>query len=56
MLSGGSATSLPVKHEILRNIEGQAELLSKHLESIHSQRGSRGRGGGGGGGMRKRAE
>ena len=55
--SSRSAGSVPLLDEIPRNIEGQAELLSKHLESIHSQSGSRGRGGGGGGGgggMRKR--
>lgn len=41
-----SAGYLPLFDEILRSTEGQAELLSKHLESIHSQSGSRGRGGG----------
>lgn len=42
MVSGGFASSLPVLGEILVKIQGPAELLSKHLESIHSQSGSRG--------------
>lgn len=42
--------ALPILGEMWRNIKRRAELLSKHLESIHSQSGSRGQGGGGGGG------
>lgn len=42
VVSGGFASSLPVLGEILVKIQGPAELLSKHLESIHSQSGSRG--------------
>lgn len=47
LTSPGSLTAqpaLPILGEMWKNIKRRAELLSKHLESIHSQSGSRGGG------------